>query len=50
MGKTYWNGDKLQLLLNYLKQGLQIGQIAEQMNESDDSIEHAIRRYHLQKD
>lgn len=47
MGKQYWNRDKLQLLETLLNQGLTISQVAKEMHESYDSVEHAIRKYNL---
>lgn len=47
--KRYWTTEKVAVLQTYLDTDMTYMQIADRMDKTLDSIEHAIRRYKLQK-
>ena len=49
MRERKWTDDKLNLIREYLKLGVQYSEIAKKMKTSWDTIEHVIRRYNLKE-
>jgi len=45
--RNFWTKDKLELVKNYIQQGLTCSEIAKNMNTSTDAVDKAIGRYSL---